>query len=60
MSKSTWRIEEARMKVSGKPRHLWKAIDEDGKVLDFCITETGDREAALGILRHLLSGVLSV
>lgn len=42
------------MKVSGKPRHLWKAIDQDGEVLDFCITETAERDAAPAILQRLL------
>ncbi len=54
MSKSEWRLEGTRVKVSGKPRHLWRAIDQDGEMLDFCVTETEDRDAALAVLRPLL------
>lgn len=55
MSKSGWHLEETRVKVSGKPRYLWQAIDQDGEVLDFCVTETGERDTALVILRRLMS-----
>jgi transposase-like protein len=54
MGKSDWRLEGTRVKVSGKLRHLWKAIDQDGEMLDFCVTETEDRDAALAILRRRL------
>lgn len=54
MSKSGWHVAATRVKVSGKSRHLWQAVDQDGEVLDFCVTECGDRDAALVILRRLL------
>lgn len=54
MSKSGWHLEETRMKVSGKSRHLWQAIGQDCEVLDFCVTEAGERDAALVTLRRLL------
>lgn len=54
MRKSEWHLEGTRVKVSGKPRYLWKAIDQAGEVLDFCLTETEDRDAALAVLEGLL------
>lgn len=54
MSKSDWHLQATKVKISGKPRYLWKAIDQDGEVLDFCVTETEDRDAALAVLRELL------
>lgn len=55
MSKSGWHLKAARAKVSGKSRHLWQAIGQNGEILDFCVTEAGDRNAAPMILRRLLS-----
>ena len=42
----TWRLEVERVKLNGKPRYLWKAVDEAGEVLDFYATEGRDETAA--------------
>jgi transposase-like protein len=43
---STWRLEVERVKLNGKPRYLWKAVDEAGEVLDFYTTEERDEAEA--------------
>jgi putative transposase len=54
MSKGGWHLEEKQVRVSGKPRYLWSAVDQEGEVLDFYLTETRDRDAALTFLRRAL------
>ena len=54
-----WRVEVSLVKVNGKPRHLWRAVDRMGKVLDFYATETRtdqDEQAALRFLKQALKG----
>lgn len=54
MGRVTWHLEEKQVKASGKQRFLWSAVGSDGEVLDFVVTDTCDREAALTNLRRLL------
>lgn len=41
-----WRLEVEHVKIKGKPRYLWKAVDEAGELLDFYATEERDEAAA--------------
>ncbi len=54
MGKDGWHLEEKRVRVSGKPRYLWSAVDQEGEVLDFYLTESRDKDAALTYLRGAL------
>ena len=54
MKRTSWHLEEQQVKVSGKPGYLWKAVDQEGEVLDFYVTATRDRDAALAFLRRVL------
>ena len=56
MSKVGWHLDEQQVKASGKPRYLWRAVDQAGETLDFYMTETRDRVAALAFLRRKLRG----
>jgi putative transposase len=42
----TWRLEVAPVKINGRARYLWQAVDESGEVLDFYATEARDEAAA--------------
>ena len=56
-SKPDWRVEVGRVKVNGKLRYLWRAIDGAGEVLDIYATETRteqDEQAALRFLKQAL------
>jgi transposase-like protein len=48
----TWRLEVQSVKLNGKPRYLWKAVDEAGEVLDFYVTEGRDEGAARQFLGY--------
>lgn len=41
-----WRLEVEHVKIKGKQRYLWKAVDEAGELLDFYATEERDEAAA--------------
>ena len=40
--------------IGGKLHYLWRAIDDDGEVLDIIVQARRDRKAALKLLRRLL------
>jgi transposase-like protein len=41
-----WRLEVERVHIKGKPRYLWKAVDDVGEVLDIYATEGLDEASA--------------
>ena len=51
-----WRIVERRVKINGKGRYLWQAVDAAGEVLEFYVTETRDETAAMLFLEQALKG----
>ena len=54
-----WRVEVSLVKVNGKPRYLWRAVDRKGEVLDIYATATRtdqDEQAALRFLKQALKG----
>ena len=56
---SGWTVEVSLVKVNGKPRYLWRAVDRMGDVLDFYATATRteqDEQAALRFLKQALKG----
>ena len=48
------------IKIKGKTHYLWRAVDQDGVVLDILVTSPGDSTAATGFFRKLLKRVGSV
>lgn len=54
MKQVGWHLEVAQVRVSGKPGYHWRAVDQDGEVLDFFFTATRDEAAALAFLRRSL------
>jgi len=55
ISASDRRVEMKPVKVSGKPRYLWQAVNDAGEVLEFYVTETPDEQAALRFLKRALA-----
>ena len=43
----SWKMDETYIKVSGKWCYLYRAVDKDGKTIDFMLSELRDRAAAL-------------
>jgi hypothetical protein len=48
------------IKIRGKTHYLWRAVDQDGNVLDILVTSRRDAKAATRFFRKLLRGLRSV
>jgi putative transposase len=49
-----WHLDEAFVKVNGKLRYLWRAVDHEGEVLEAVVTTTRDRAATLKLLKRVM------
>jgi len=45
----SWRMDETHVKVKGQWAYLFRAIDEEGKTLDFMLSEHRDEAAATAV-----------
>ena len=50
----SWYLDETYVKVNGRWRYLYRAIDRDGNLLDSMLSEQRDKHAARRFLRRLL------
>jgi putative transposase len=55
-----WHLDEVFIKIGGKTHYLWRAVDQDGVVLDILVTSHRDAKAATRFFRKLLRGLRSV
>src|ERR1043165_6478852 len=51
-----WHLDEVQIKIAGKKHWLWRAVDQDGTVLDVLVQSRRDKRAAKRPLRKLLRG----
>lgn len=51
---SRWHLDEMVCAIGGKRMYLWRAVDDEGEVLDLVVQRRRDTEAALKLLRRLL------
>ena len=49
-----WHLDEVVVKISGVQHWLWRAVDQDGVVLDILVQSRRDKRAAKRLLRKLL------
>jgi putative transposase len=49
-----WHLDEVVVTINGKKHWLWRAVDQDGFVLDALVQSHRDRKAAKRLLRKLL------
>ena len=49
-----WHLDEVVITIAGKRHWLWRAIDQDGRVLDVLVQSRRDKRAAKRLLRQLL------
>src|ERR671911_1382226 len=49
-----WHLDEVVIKIAGKKHWLWRAVDQDGFVLDVLVQSRRDKQAAKRLLRKLL------
>ena len=53
----TWHLDEVFIKINGKPYYLWRAVDQDGDVLDILVQPRRNAKAAKRFFRKLLKGL---
>ena len=51
-----WHLDEVQLKISGRKHWLWRAVDQEGIVLDILVQARRNQEAAEAFLRRLLDG----
>ena len=56
-SNDSWRVDETYIKVKGKDKYLYRAVDSDGNTLDFLLTAKRDAAAAKRFFRKALNAV---
>src|SRR5215207_7957884 len=49
-----WHLDEVVIKIAGQKHWLWRAVDQDGLVLDILVQSRRDKQAAKRLLRKLL------
>ncbi len=49
-----WHLDEIFLKINGVTHYLWRAVDQDGVVLDILVQPKRDRFAAIRFFRRLL------
>ena len=50
----TWYLDELLVRIQGRQQYLWRAVDEDGDVLDILVQSRRNRRAATRFFRKLL------
>jgi putative transposase len=49
-----WHLDEVFIKVNGEQKYLWRAVDQDGNVLDILVQDRRDTAAAKRFFRRLM------
>jgi putative transposase len=52
-----WHLDEVFLKINGQLHYLWRAVDQDGDVLDILVQSHRDKKAAKKFFRKLLKGL---
>ena len=52
----TWHLDELFVNIQGRRQYLWRAVDQDGDVIDILVQPRRDRRAAERFFRKLLKG----
>ncbi len=55
-----WHLDEVFVSINGTQQYLWRAVDQDGHVLDILVQARRDKAAAVKFLRKLLKGLAYV
>ncbi|MEP5938191.1 MAG: IS6 family transposase [Erythrobacter sp.] len=49
-----WHLDEVFVKINGETHYLWRAVDQEGEILESYVTKKRDTNAALKFLRKAL------
>lgn len=52
-----WHLDEVLLNIGGRPRYLWRALDQNGKVLDILVQPRRDKRAAKKFFHSLLKAL---
>jgi putative transposase len=52
-----WHLDEVFLTINGERHYLWRAVDQDGNVLDILVQRGRDKTAAKTFFRKLLKGL---
>jgi putative transposase len=52
-----WHLDEMVVKIRGRRMYLWRAVDDEGEVLDVLVQKRRNKHAALKLLRRLLENL---
>jgi len=53
-SRLRWHLDEMFVKIKGERHYLWRAVDDEGEVLESFVTKSRDKKAALKFLRKAM------
>lgn len=51
---SVWHLNEMVVRINGKRMYMWRAVDQEGEVLDVLVQKRRNKTAALKLVRKLL------
>ena len=51
---SRWHLDEMVVRIAGRRMYLWRAVDDEGEVLDMLVQRRRGKRAALRLMRKLL------
>ena len=49
-----WHLDEVFVRINGKQKYLWRAVDHEGEVLETYVTETRDKASALRFIKKAM------
>jgi putative transposase len=55
-----WHLDEVFLTINGERHYLWRAVDQDGHILDILIQSRRNKKAAKKFFRKLLKGLMYV
>ncbi|MCX4870645.1 MULTISPECIES: IS6 family transposase [unclassified Streptomyces] len=55
-----WHLDEVFVKINGEQKYLWRAVDQDGMVLDILVQNRRDKTAARRFFRRLVKTTRTV
>ena len=54
---SQWHLDEMAVMIAGRQFWLWRAVDDEGEVLDLLVQRRRDKAAAVKLMRKLLKKI---
>ena len=55
-----WHLDEVFLTIKGEHHYLWRAVDQEGNILDILVQRHRDKQAAKKFFRKLLNGLTYV